>query len=351
MIASRLGPDVYWRVAPQFRKGDFGEAVSLNGRGSEFKIGENYAKAKPFLPQKAMTVSTWVTIEEPTEFGGIVSVLQDNGNFEKGWVLGYNQHSQFYFGLSTKGVDDGDGKMTYLTGSKKFEVGKFYHVAATYDGSKMELYVNGQLDSSSNEQNGEILYPKSTDWVIGAYQDKNEYNPMKGMIREVAIYDLAAKPKWIKEEFGHGKKIAGLPAIKIGTADDFVVKPYLQFGTQESMTVAWRVDPNGKSKLLWGEDLTCPNQIAPSNSDGFQHGVIKNLTPNTQYFYLVECELPDGKKISSKLSTFQTAPNPETPFAFAVISDTQGNPKVNGAIAKMAWAASTQLSTSFRGSR
>ena len=64
VIASRLGPDVYWRVAPQFRTGDFGEAVSLNGRGSEFKIGENYAKAKPFLPQKSMTVSTWVTIHE-----------------------------------------------------------------------------------------------------------------------------------------------------------------------------------------------------------------------------------------------------------------------------------------------
>ena len=338
-LVSRLGPNAYTRTRPEFSKGEYGEALALNGRGSDLRLGKNYAEARPFLPKESFTVSTWVAIEQPTEYGGILGVIQDNGNYEKGWVVGYDQNSKFYFGLSTKGADDGDGMMTYLTGKTKFELGKFYHLAAVYDGKKMELYINGNLDATSNDQKGEVLYPNEAEWVVGAYKDKNEYNPMKGMIRELAVYDLAAKQKWIKEEFGHAEKIARLPAYKIGSADEFIVKPYLQYGTQTSMTVAWRVPADSKSKLMWGEDIMCTNRVDVTVAEnGFQHGVISELKRDTQYFYLVESELPDGKKITSDVSTFQTAPAQDTPFAFAVISDTQSNPKVNGAIAKLAWA-------------
>ena len=42
--------------------------------------------------------------------------------------------------------------------------------------------------------------------------------------------------------------------------------------------------------------------------------------------------------IESEVATFQTACKPETPFAFAVISDTQDNPAVSGPVAELAWA-------------
>ena len=117
-----------------------------------------------------MTVSTWFSVEEEKEWGGIVCVCRDNGNAEKGWVVGYNQR-RFYFGLATTGADDGNGKMTYLESDVRYEKGKMYHVVAIYDGSKMQLMVNGKLAGESTEQSGDILYPESTPFVLGAYKD------------------------------------------------------------------------------------------------------------------------------------------------------------------------------------
>jgi len=61
----------------------------------------------------------------------------------------------------------------------------------TYDGSSgtptMRLYVNGQPIASSTAQSGPILYAPAP-YVIGAYQDDNEFFPMDGYVREASVY-------------------------------------------------------------------------------------------------------------------------------------------------------------------
>ena len=42
------------------------------------------------LPKNKLTAEAWVAVNSPAEWGGIVGCLQDNGSFEKGWLLGYN---------------------------------------------------------------------------------------------------------------------------------------------------------------------------------------------------------------------------------------------------------------------
>ena len=69
--------------------------------------------AESVLPKESFTVSAWLTVDEPQRYGGVIGYLQDNGSFEKGWVLGYDDQ-RFTFALATEGADDGDGKMTYL---------------------------------------------------------------------------------------------------------------------------------------------------------------------------------------------------------------------------------------------
>src|SRR5439155_11617313 len=73
-----------------------------------------------FLPKEAFTVVAWVRIDEPTEWGGILGCFQDNGPAEYGFILGFNK-TAFYLGLSTKGADDGDGKLTYLAGKTAYQ--------------------------------------------------------------------------------------------------------------------------------------------------------------------------------------------------------------------------------------
>jgi len=115
------------------------------------------------------------------------------------------------------------------------------------------------------------------------------------------------------------------------------VNPFLQYGTKESMTVVWRSSQESSGSVFWGETSECKNEV-PNKEPSFIHQVkLSGLKENTQYFYCVESKREDGLKIRSKVKTFQTAVGDETPFAFAVISDTQGNPKVSGELAKAAW--------------
>ena len=40
------------------------------------------------LPQKEISVDAWVKIKSPLDYGGILGYFQDNGSYEKGWILG-----------------------------------------------------------------------------------------------------------------------------------------------------------------------------------------------------------------------------------------------------------------------
>ena len=53
------------------------------------------------LPKEALSVEAWVRIEKPTRWGGILSAIQDNGSYERGWLLGY-ENQQFCFALATE---------------------------------------------------------------------------------------------------------------------------------------------------------------------------------------------------------------------------------------------------------
>ena len=159
-----------------------------------------------FLPEKSITVSAWVKVREVREWSGILSALQDNGNFEKGWCLGTNG-SRFFFCLSSKGSDDGDGKLTYLKAPTDFVPGYWYHVAGTYDGASQKLYVDGKLVATSLEQSGAINYPGKGVFVLGAYQDDDELYPLAGSIQEVSLYSGALEAGQLKEGFELSRKL------------------------------------------------------------------------------------------------------------------------------------------------
>ena len=334
-LMARLGPNVTFEVQPRFHNDAAGQSMIFPGRAMEGVIAKDF-KTLSILPTKDLTISAWVAIEEPIEYGSILGVIQDNDDAETGWLLGY-RNDRFSFALASKGADDGNGNLTYLNSETQFEPGKLYHVAAVYDGVTMRLYVNGKLESSSTDQSGEILYPESATFVVGCYHDDNEFFPMKGRVREIALYDLAAKEKWVLEEFEHDRKVAELPGFVRDEAKDFVVKPYLQYGTQDAMTVCWRSAKKSTGNVHWGETVECKNVVQSKVESEISAVRIEGLQPETQYFYRVESENGAGAEIFSDVSTFQTASRPETPFAFAIISDTQGNPEVSGSIAEMVW--------------
>ena len=334
-LMARLGPDGTLSFKPNFIKDRFGESMFFEGPKAKCLLADDFNAVLKSMPRKAVTLSAWVSISTPREWGGVIGALQDNGDNEKGWILGYDA-STFYFGLSTSGADDGDGKMTYLKAKTKYRLGKFYHLAAVYDGKTMELYVNGKKESQSKEQSGDLLYPESAPYVIGAYQDANEFHPHHGRIREVQVYGEAAKAEWVAKEFAHNESLATEKWNEAEPSFQVLVEPYLQFATQTSMTVMWHTSLQASSVVRYGPTDAC-NQTIEGNASAIHEVVLEGLEPETQYFYRVESRTPAGTSYLSEPATFKTAVKKETPYAFAVISDTQGNPKVSKQIAELAW--------------
>ena len=148
------------------------------------------------LPLRNITVEAWVLVDKPLEWGGICSVIQDNGNYERGWMLGYRD-SNFCFGISS----DGKKKLTYLTNSQSFEFGFWYHVVGTYNGVTMSLYVDGKSKAISNDQRGNIAYPPAAQFSIGAYVDDDECHTLFGAIEQVSVFDVSLTANEIAARF------------------------------------------------------------------------------------------------------------------------------------------------------
>ncbi len=335
-VQARLGPDARLEGRTRIVQDEQGESLHFSGWSSACVIAKDIAEVQESLPAESLTVSAWVTVDKRQPWGGIIGVMQDNGYAETGWILGYNE-SGFYFAVSSEGADDGDGVLTYLSGETRYEMGKWYHVVGVYDGARMRLYVNGRLDGESEEQSGAILYPRSAPFVIGAYRDRNENYLHEGRIRQVSIYDRAAKPAWVEHSFASNKKLAALTAQRSADPLEFVIKPYLQYGTRESMTVMWQTSEPGKSIVHYGETAECEQRLLLDSGASIHEVKLTGLKSQQLYFYRAETETESGDAIFSEPYTFTTAVEPETPFAFAVIGDTQGNPTVCSKLCKLAW--------------
>ncbi len=323
-------------------------ALVFNGSDTAVRIDAEREVRESVLPTRAFTVSAVVSVDRPQRWGGIVGMFQDNGGAERGWILGYN-HRHFTIGLSTQGADDGNGRMTYLAGETAYEAGRLYHVAAVYDGKTLELYVNGKREASTREQSGDILYPDKAPMMIGTYRDDDENNLLTGRISRVSIYHDAAARKWIEHDYDHAKKLLAMdvqpvqPTVDPTDEHQLVVQPFLQFATTDGITVTWETSQPARSTIHWGPTQACEQRInlegtGQFSEQGFvQQGRVAELEPHTQYFYRVESVDALKRKVQSDVFTFQTAPDRDTPFAFAAISDTQGNYEVASQISKLAW--------------
>jgi predicted phosphodiesterase len=124
----------------------------------------------------------------------------------------------------------------------------------------------------------------------------------------------------------------------VETSDDltFVVTPYLQFVTQDGITVMWETSRPAKGKVLYGETGKLGQEQI--GDEATIHEIrLTDLDAQSPYAYVVEATDDRGRTIRSPLLSFQTANNEETPYSFGIIGDTQGNPKVCKQLTDQLW--------------
>jgi hypothetical protein len=120
-------------VPPSLARLGSKEVLELDGSTQDIVIADSPTGRG--LPAQPFTAEAWVRVDVPLSWGGIIGCFQDNGDFERGWLLGY-VNSRFALALA---AEDGPGRMTYLQADSEFEAGQWYHVMGAYDGKEMNV--------------------------------------------------------------------------------------------------------------------------------------------------------------------------------------------------------------------
>ncbi|NBS90703.1 hypothetical protein EBS67_12020 [bacterium] len=311
---------------PSFKQLDAHSFYEFHGTDG-FLLKENATGAESGMPHEKFSLASWIRIDEGTTNGGIIGCIQDNGNFEKGWLVGYD-NEKFNFILSSQGADDGDGKITTLRSKSNYQKGKWFHLAASYDGASMRIFINGKLEGESKEQSKAINYASAAPFIIGRYRDDDEDFGLVGAIKEINLYQSALSTDQITTLFEKDAALANLAPIPLPTG--FVIAPYLQFPTKSSITIMWETSALASSTVKFGTKLPLEMFATKEGTSLIHEVLLEKLEPATKYFYQVESKSDAGGIALSGVLTFQTAVVDDDPFSFCVIGDTQKNPKMTG---------------------
>jgi len=302
------------------------QGLMLNGASDGFILAESPQAAQAFLPQRAMSVAAWVMLHQSADDGGIIALAQDNGDYEKGWILGYDRQ-RFSFALASTGADDGTGKLTFLKSKTPFQLDRWHYVVGTYDGTTLRVFLDGKLEAESREQSGDILYPPKGRYVMGAYADDNEITLMDGALFEVKVYGRTLAEPEIADTVAKNRGLLEYRGAETN-ALQFVVKPYLQFGTLTSMTVMCETDQPSQMSVAFGAFQPLTNKVSSTALKNINEITLTNLQPNTVYYYRVTCVDANSNILRSDVYSLQTAPTADQPWAFGILGDTQRNPEV-----------------------
>lgn len=143
----------------------------------------------PSLNPSQITVETWINLRRLTpvgNWGNLFLICKGNDRMQGSYYLSQNGYDvkQFHFYLGANGID----QVYAHTPDLNLETNRWYHVAGTYDGSNLKIYVDGVLQGTTpanisigNTGSLSIGYHNMTDW---------EYF-VDGIMDEIRIWNVA----------------------------------------------------------------------------------------------------------------------------------------------------------------
>jgi hypothetical protein len=159
----------------------------------DFDGSSNYVSipnAAHLQPTSSMTIAGWVN-GDSWGAGSNVDVI-----LRKGEGNPNNYQLAIADGRPTLYLDEGDDQG--FRGNTVLSTGQWYHIAATWDGSTVRIYVNGQLDNTPASRTGTIGTDSRPVYIGG----RSGTDLFDGMIYDVQFYNYALTPSQIEGLFG-----------------------------------------------------------------------------------------------------------------------------------------------------
>ena len=160
--------------------------IEFDGNNSDVNLGNvNFPISNEF------TVMVWVkwNINPATgsKWANMVTCNADNSGDHGRWWLQHNSNNhKFEFAIKTT-----SGRR-FIFSSTNPQQGVWYHIAATFDGSQMKLFVNGVLENTKNHGGTIIPFENNFETHIGGWANSNNnYRRFAGDIDNVSIWNKA----------------------------------------------------------------------------------------------------------------------------------------------------------------
>jgi outer membrane protein assembly factor BamB len=263
------------------------QAIELDGKKQTVMVSPDFRSVP--VPTRQFTVEAWVRVDQLQEWGGIIGVVQDDGDVEKGWSLGYRKN-RFCIAVSANG---GPRRLTYLTADHEFNAGQWYYVTGSYDGTVMSLFVNGKACAQSRDQKGDITYPVRAWFEIGAYHDKDEYFRLRGAIHEVRLYGEALSETEVLNHYQTSRTRIPTPTVDASLASG----PWLQFTDPHSAIVRWTTAVPEPTFLQYGRE-SLDQTISKQTLRTEHRATLTNLDRQRLYEYRIGIKDGDGTQFT-----------------------------------------------------
>ena len=267
--------------------------------GGNYGTGNiNTERMEPVAPSDAFyhngftkrTVSAWVTLDSTSG----PNIVYEQGGTTAGLTLAYRTTPLAFILSMTGGSTE-----TEITGSTQFRPNYAdpIHVAATFDGGAMRLYVNGQLDASgtladpvgshtSNPGVGGSTGDSAVD--TGTEESERKWH---GVIDEVRQADATRSANWIWASHANVAEydsfVAEYPQLAAEEASLVTMSSARANGTLSwttgatmNVTMVWGTGDAGTAAAGWGNT----NALGPQAEGAFT-GDLTNLAADTTYTY------------------------------------------------------------------
>jgi hypothetical protein len=160
-------------------------AVGFNGSTSLVTL----TNAASLKPASAMTISAWVKRAGATgAIAGIINSPSQSGTGAGGWILSLNTNVPKFF-IDTNGL--GNAYATVTAGSGAIADATWTHVAGTWNGTTMTIYVNGVSDGTFSNSSLSYGTPNQGS-LVGAY---STFFP--GSLDEIRVENVARDGNWL----------------------------------------------------------------------------------------------------------------------------------------------------------
>ena len=163
----------------QFMTGKFGRTLHFNGINQSINISDSNS----LDITNQISIETWINLDSLNK-----TMILDKNLAYRLWLPNATT-STFVFAIYI------GGSWTNVTSNTALNIGTWYHLVATYNGSSAKLYINGAEDK--NQAVSGLIGTSSQKVIIGTYAGDYYLN---GTIDELRIYNYTLTPEQISAD-------------------------------------------------------------------------------------------------------------------------------------------------------